>query len=177
MSKSPMPFYVADVSALAKNLRRQLDEFERLPSHVEMLNLIVKSGGFRNFQHFKAQQTAASTFDRPKAQPAEINYKLVKRILRLFNEEGYLTHWPKKYSERVICLWVMWSRIAAKKMYTECEISELLEQQNLFEDHALLRRELVDHRMLSRTADGRQYQRLEVQPPAEALEVFRLFRE
>ena len=137
-----------------------------------MLNLLVKASGYRNFQHFKAQQTALKQISTPAIQKAEINYKLIKRILRLLDEEGYLTSWPKKYSERGICLWVMWSRIAAQKTYTECEISELLEQQHLFEDHALLRH----HNMVTRTADGRQYQRIEVRPPAEALEMFRLLR-
>ncbi|WP_027721112.1 DUF2087 domain-containing protein [Maridesulfovibrio zosterae] len=176
MSKSSIPFYTGDVSSLARNLRQQLDGIEKLPSHLEMLNLLVKASGYRNFQHFKAQHTALKEINTPATQQAEINYKLIKRILRLFDEEGYLTHWPKKYSERVICLWVMWSRIAAQKTYNECEISELLEQQHLFEDHALLRRQLVDHNMVTRTADGRQYQRIEVRPPAEALEIFRLLR-
>ncbi|WP_319470439.1 DUF2087 domain-containing protein [uncultured Pseudodesulfovibrio sp.] len=177
MSKVSMPLYVGDVSALARNLRRQLHESESLPSHVEMLNILVKAGGFRNFQHFKAQHDARKGLDVPRPSAAEINYKLVKRILRLFREDGNLAHWPKKYSERVICLWVMWSRIAARRIYSEYEISELLEQQHLFEDHALLRRELVDHRLVRRTPDGRQYQRIEVQPPAEAVEVFRLLRQ
>jgi hypothetical protein len=171
-----MPLYVGDVSALACNLRRQLQESESVPGHVEMLNLLVKASGFRNYQHFKAQYDARRGLDLPEQPSAEINYKLIKRIVRLFNDEGYLTHWPKKYSERVICLWVMWSRISAKKSYTECEISELLEQQHLFEDHALLRRQLVDHRLMTRTPDGREYRRVEVRPPAEAVEVFKLIR-
>ncbi|BCS89571.1 DUF2087 domain-containing protein [Pseudodesulfovibrio sediminis] len=176
MSKSPMPLYVGDISALARNVRGRLQDSETIPSHVEMLNLLVKASGYRNFQHFKAQFEARKGLDLPKPHGAEINFKRVKRVLRLFDADGYLTHWPKKYSERVICLWVMWSRISARKTYTECEISELLEQQHLFEDHALLRRQLVDLKLMNRTPDGREYQRIEAQPPAEALEVLARMR-
>ncbi|HKI81938.1 MAG TPA: DUF2087 domain-containing protein [Pseudodesulfovibrio sp.] len=52
----------------------------------------------------------------------------------------------------------------------------MLERQHLFEDHALLRRELVDHHMVERTSDGSRYRRMETPPPAEAVEVFRQLR-
>ena len=173
MSKVPMPFFAGDVSALARNLRLKLKDADRVPGHVEMLNLLVKAAGFRNFQHFKAEFDARQALDQPAPPPAEVDFKRVKKVVRLFDAEGYLTRWPKKYSERVLCLWVMWSRIAPRRDYNECEISALLEQHHLFEDHALLRRELADHRMVERTSDGSRYRRVETAPPAEAVEVFR----
>ena len=176
MSKDAMPLYVGDVSVLARNLRHRLEQSETVPGHVEMLNILARAGGYRNFQHLKAQHDERRGLDLPERTSAELNLKLVKRIVRLFDEQGYLTRWPRKYSERILCLWVMWSRIESRRDYNECQISELLEQQHLFEDHALLRRELADHRMVERTPDGRCYRRVEVQPPAEALEVFRHLR-
>ncbi len=176
MPRTTIPFYVDDVSVLARSLRHQLDSFEKKPSHVEMLNLLVKAGGYRNFQHFKAQQSAREELNSCSEQKTEINFKLVKKAVRLFNKEKDLVRWPKKYSERVICLWVVWSRITPKKIYTEREISELIKQLHLFGDHALLRRQLVDNRLVTRTADGRSYQRIETQPPTEALEVLRVLR-
>ncbi|MEZ7197203.1 DUF2087 domain-containing protein [Pseudodesulfovibrio karagichevae] len=176
MSKVPMPFYAGDVSALAQTLRRKLQDAETVPGHVEMLNLLVKATGFRNFQHFKAEFDARQAVEPPETRTDEVNLKRVKKVVRLFDEQGYLTRWPKKYSERLLCLWVMWSRIAPRRDYNECEISELLEQQHLFEDHALLRRELADHHMVERTSDGSRYRRMETPPPAEAVEVFRQLR-
>ncbi|WP_319581670.1 DUF2087 domain-containing protein [uncultured Pseudodesulfovibrio sp.] len=176
MSKVPMPFYAGDVSALARTLRRKLQDAESLPGHVEMLNMLVKATGFRNFQHFKAEFDARQVIEPPEARADEVNLKRVKKVVRLFDGQGYLTRWPKKYSERLLCLWVMWSRIAPRTDYNECEISELLEQQHLFEDHALLRRELADHHMVERTSDGSRYRRMETPPPAEAVEVFRQLR-
>ena len=176
MSRVPMPFYAEDVSALARSLRRRLREAEAAPGHVELLNLLVKSAGYRNFQQFKAEFDARRAVEPPETQAAEVNAGRVKRVVRLFDDRGALTRWPKKYSERMLCLWVMWSRIEPRRDYNEAEIGACLEQHHLFGDNALLRRELADHRMVERTSDGRRYRRLETPPPAEAVEVFRRLR-
>lgn len=173
MSRNAMPFYAADVSALARNLRRQLDGCDNAPSHVEMLNLLAKAGGYRNFQHLKAAHEL-EVMRIPVARPEpRIDFRLVRRMLRYFDAQGRLIRWPGKFSQRLLCLWVLWSRLAARTAYTEHEISRFLDTQHLFGDHALLRRELVDRDMVVRTADGRQYRRLEVRPSAEALELLK----
>lgn len=177
MSKTPLPYFVGDISQLAKNLRRQLDDREGTPSHVEMLNLLVKAGGYRNFQHFKVQHEANANLRGVKETTPEINYKRVKQLVRHFDGEGRLVRWPKKFSLRMICLWVMWSHIPARERMTEIEINMLLKRLHLFEDHALLRRELVDREFIERTDDGREYVRIEQQPTADAIESFRLIRE
>ncbi len=169
MPKVSLPFYVADISMFARTLRRQLDELACTPSHVEMLNLLCRTSGYRNFQHFRAQQEAYKSLHAPKPVPAEVNFKLVKQLVRFFDEKGRLIRWPGKFTQRMICLWVMWSRLPARAALTEKEINDILTLHHLFEDHALLRRELVDSKLVRRTADGRQYQRNEIQPPSEAL--------
>lgn len=173
MVKSPLPLFVGDVSLLARNLRRQLQSAEGLPGHVEMLNLLARAGGYRNFQHLKAQHDAHAGLDAPRPQPAEVNYQLVKRVLRLFDAQGRLERWPKKHSERVVCLWALWSRVAARTAYAEPELNALLDTRHRFGDPALLRRFLVDLGMLTRTLDGREYRRVETPPPAEAVELIR----
>ena len=169
MSKDATPLFVGDISPFARSLRRSLEGLEHIPGHVEMLNLLAKAGGFRNFQHLKAQHQAHMSLDEPKQPRAEVNYKLVKRLVRFFDQEKRLVRWPKKFSERLVCLWVMWSRLPARTTLTEREISERLESWHLFGDYALLRRELVDRGMVERTPDGRQYKRLETEPPPEAV--------
>lgn len=171
MSKAALPFCVADISTFAKSLRRQIDGLETSPGHVEMLNLLAKAGGFRNFQHFRAQQQAFAALQKqqPASVPAEVNLKLVKKLVRYFDEQGRLIRWPGKFSQRMVCLWVMWSRLPARARLTEKEINHILMHNHLFADHALLRRELVDRKMVRRTADGRSYQRNEVHPSPEAL--------
>ncbi len=168
MSRTSLPLHVGDVSAFAKSLRRSLDGLEQLPSHLEMLNLLAKAGGYRNFQHLKAQTDAMERLAAPKAAQPAINYKLVHKLTRYFDDQGKLVRWPGKYSQRMLCLWIIWSRIPARKTFTEKEINALLNELHLFGDHALLRRELVDNNMMQRTPDGRQYKRLELRPPDDA---------
>jgi hypothetical protein len=184
---------VADLSAFARALRRQLDGQERTPSHLELLNLLAKAAGFKNFQHFRAEAenqagqpvlasgiapepatTAAPAFEAaaqtaPEPEPAAVDPKFVQRMLRLYDASGLLLRWPKKTLPRQACLWVLWSRLPARQTMTEREISDRLSDLHTFGDHAFLRRQLVDNRLVTRTPDGRQYRRTEAQPIPEAL--------
>lgn len=170
MSKTPVSLTVGDVSSFSKSIRRSLDNMERVPTHVEMLNIVAKAEGFKNYQHLKSQAQARAAFEKPSSPPpAEVDYKRLKQLVRYFDADGKLVRWPGKYTHRLTCLWVMWSRIPARKVFSEKEISQLIDMEHLFGDHALIRRELVDRSMIERTPDGRQYKRLEVRPPAEAL--------
>ena len=169
MSQTPLPLVVGDVSAFAKALGRQLAALERTPGHVELLNMLSRAGGFRNFQHFRAQQAAELRLDAEQPKPAEVDYVKVRRLIRYFGAGGRLVRWPKKFSHQSLCLWVLWSRIPARRVFTEREISELLQGLHDFGDHALLRRELFDRGLATRTPDGREYRRLERRPPPEAV--------
>lgn len=177
MSKTPMPLHVGDISVFARNLRRQMDGLDHSPSHVEMLNLLAKANGFRNFQHLKAQAEPVLVTEPDKPAPTEQDLKRIKQLVRHFDANGMLIRWPKKFTIRMLSLWVMWSRIPARTPHSEPELNDLLEAQHHFEDHALLRRELVDRGFLERTADGSRYTRIEQQPPVEVIEMFQQLRE
>lgn len=177
MSKELIPLYVEDISGFARSLRRQLDGREKTPGHVEMLNLLAKANGFRNFQHFRAKsQPIHQPVASAEATP-DVNLKHVKLTARHYDETGRLTRWPGKYSLRLLCLWVLWSRIPARTRFSEPEINERINDYHLFEDHALLRRELVDRGFLTRTEDGRQYERIEQCPTPEAIELLAVLRD
>jgi hypothetical protein len=64
MPRLQLAYEVADISALARSLRDGLGKLERMPGHVELLNLLARSAGFRNFQHFRAD---AEVRQRPSA--------------------------------------------------------------------------------------------------------------
>jgi hypothetical protein len=177
---------VGDISALARSLRGQLLECERTPGHVELLNMLARSSGFRNFQHFRAQAEATAGSEKPDQPPVasiapkdsgqvqpEVDQALVTRAARYFDAHGRMIRWPGKHSHRIPCLWVLWSRLPANQDLSEKQVNELLAANHLFEDHALLRRFLCDHRLVDRTADGRRYRRIEQEPSPEALALIR----
>ncbi|HYC04514.1 MAG TPA: DUF2087 domain-containing protein [Azospirillaceae bacterium] len=172
MSRSIFPYHAADISAVAKSLRQQIGSADQPPGHVEMLNMLARAAGFRNFQHFRADQEARAALEAPPA-PEPVDHVQVRRLAGHFDDGGRLLRWPSKYSQQVPCLWVLWSRIEARRPYTEAEINEPIRDNHLFGDHAILRRELVNHGLLERTPDGRVYRRVEREPPAEARALIR----
>jgi hypothetical protein len=76
---------------------------------------------------------------------------------RLLSPEGKLTRWPKKDHEKQFVLEYLRGKLVKGVTYRESEINAILKEWHLFGDHALLRREMFDRRLLDRTADGREY--------------------
>jgi hypothetical protein len=171
MPRTSLPFNAPDVSQLARTLRGQLAARAQPPGHVELLNMLARSVGYRNFQHFR------SAAPRPAvpvpAAEAPADERRAARLLRCFDAAGRLARWPSKRSEQVLALWVLWARIPARVVFTEREISARLAALNGFEDHALLRRELCELGLMRRTRDGSAYSRVEQPMPAEARALLR----
>lgn len=182
MSRQNIPFFADDMSKLARTLRRELAQFGATdgasdggPGHVTLLNMLARSAGWRNFHHYRTLGEAREQLDRspPAIARAEVDYVRLKRIARYFDAEDRLVRWPGKQGHRVSCLWVLWSWLAPRRVYTEAEINNALNAQHLFGDHALLRRDLCDLGLVTRTADGSEYRRVEQAPPAHALALIR----
>ena len=175
MSRDLIPFHCNDVSALARALKGELAKFAQLPSHVELLNVLARASGHGNFQAMRAQWAARERMENPPPAAAEapVDYVKVERLARYFDIAGRLVRWPAKHSERMTCLWVLWSRFEARAVLSGAEVGRVLEAWHLFGDRALLRRELCDQGMMKRTADGREYRRIERAPPAEAVALIR----
>ena len=169
MSRTVLPLYAGDISAFARSLNHQIAGSEGTPSHVELLNMLARSAGFRNYQHFRAQAEARERIETQEPPQPAVDYVEIQRLSRHFDAKGRLQQWPGKLSQRIPCLWVLWSRIPARKALSEYELNQLLKANHQFGDPALLRRELYDNRMVSRTADCREYRRIERKPPPEAV--------
>lgn len=163
MSRTTLQLAVPDLSSFAKSLRSQLAGLDHPPGHVEMLNVCARAAGYRNYQHLKASKAAAPSMPTGPA----VNRERVEKVLRHFDTEGRMLRWPSKASHAELCLWVLWSRLPPGTTYSEREISDLLADSHDFGDNALLRRAMVDARLVARTRDGRDYHRIEQKPPAE----------
>lgn len=168
MSRPAMPYIAADISALARSLKEQWDGKDGAPGHVELLNMLARGVGFRNFQHFRAQREALDRIGTPAPPPEPVDMNRVKALLRYFDAEGRLARWPSRLGLRQTCLWVPWSRLPGRRILSEPEVNRFLTDAHTFGDYALLRRWMCDYGMLTRTADGREYRRVEQAPPAEA---------
>lgn len=171
MSKQPIPLYTGDISAFARNLSRQLASPDVSPGHVEMLNHLARAGGFRNYQHLRADHAAKG---RMAAAPEAVaDFRLIERALHQFDAQGRLIRWPGKRQVQELALWAMWAALPAEAVMEEREVNGALNQVHLFEDAALLRRSLIGMKLLTRKPDGSDYRRTEQRPPPEAQALIR----
>ena len=75
----------------------------------------------------------------------------------LFNESGKITRWPKKQADKKSVIEFFAEKFVFDKIYTEKEVNGIIQQSHLFQDIALLRRELISRRYLARKDDGSEY--------------------
>jgi hypothetical protein len=170
MPRTFLPFAADDISALAKSLREQLAARTEPPGHVEMLNILARAAGCRNFQQFRAQTAAGPA---PPAPDPEPDRALVERTARHFDAEGRLATWPAKTSLQSLALWGLWSRIPPETVFSEISFNQKLNVLSQIGDPALLRRSMVHANLVSRTDDCRDYRRIEQRPPPDALALIR----
>ena len=175
MSKQKLPLVADDISAFARALSRQLDDTVGAPGHLTLMNMLARSGGYRNFQHLRSSYAAEQRLETPVAQ-APIDFGLVERALNQFDQGGRLTHWPSRRSVRDLCLWGLWSRFPAGRSLKEREVNAFLGRWHLFNDAAQLRRSLVEVGLVDRMRDCSAYLRVEQRPPGEALALARLLK-
>ncbi|MBV7392774.1 DUF2087 domain-containing protein [Mameliella sediminis] len=157
MSRDPIALTIPDLSAFAKALRSGMDS---PPSHLEMLGLISRAAGYRNYQHLRARLT--ETPDEP------VDEKSVARAARFFDPERRFIDWPGRTSIQGLCLWVIWAQLPPGQSWTERQISTALDALCTFRDAAQIRRSMIEHGLLRRDRDGSAYERVERKPPPEA---------
>ena len=167
MPRELIPFATPDLSTFARALRRALAERDPAdpPSHVEMLQLIARAAGHRNFQSLRATPHApAAPLAAENRTPPPPLSEHARRALRLFDSRGRLVQWPSKFAVQRMAMWLLWTRFEARRVYTEKEVNEVLKAAHTFGDHATLRRELINHRLLERESDCSEYRRLPARP-------------
>lgn len=174
MSRIIHAYEAPDLSALARTIKRELDARAEKPGHVEILNILSRAAGYRNYQHLKAARAAESRMAEPVVEAPVVDFQRVEVAARCFDAAGVLVRWPAKTSLQQLCLWRLWSEFPAGQEMNERQVNDLLKRRHAFGDHALVRREMVNQRLLSRSTDCRVYRRVERQPPPDALALIRL---
>lgn len=177
MTRELLSFGVADVSSLAKSLKKEL-EGNPNPSHLEIMNMLARGAGFQNFQHFRAGQVnlepSMAAEILPQDDEIENTKSELKKVTKFFDKNLVVTKWPIKESSRKILLWYFWSRIPYEITFNEISISRLLDALHSFGDAAVIRRYLVSYGFMERSKDGAKYKRLELDIPKEYKEVIEI---
>jgi hypothetical protein len=168
MTRDSLPLSVADLTVFARNLRR--DWPETPPGHLTLMNLLARAGGFRNFQHLRANALAAGRLSR--ATPL-VDHVEVERLARHFDAAGRLLRWPARTAVQRKVLWVLWSHLPRGQSMTEREISARLNNWHLFGDAAIIRRTLLEQGLITRNPDCTDYRRIEREPSPDTLALIR----
>src|ERR1700750_1790579 len=206
MTRTVVPYAAPDLSALARLLERALADHQithgRLPGHVEMMNLLARGAGKRNLQELQADaaRRAAAVdageaappapattdfwFDAPElldpaTTPAIPLPGLTERgakTLKCFDFSGRLVRWPLKLSQQRLAMWVLWTRFDARRVYNEAEGNQGAKAWHTYGDHATLRRELINHQLLTRKSDCSEYRKLPQWPEDEVQGLLRALR-
>lgn len=182
MTREAVPLVAPDVGAFARALGRSLavrhaDKPEP-PGHVELLNLLSRAVGHRSYQGLRAAARMPRVADEPEgASAAPALTPAARKALTQFDAQGRLVRWPHKFSVQRLALWLLWTHFDAKRVYTEREVNEILKRWHTWGDHATLRRELVNHRLLTRKSDCSEYRKLPTRPDDEVRWLLRAWRE
>lgn len=181
MTRMLLPLSIADVSSFAKNLKNYLNERhadgQSLPSHLELLNLLARAAGLRNYQTLRA--AAAGNVPNPDTAPVKSASMspTVRKTLIQFDAAGRLVRLPNKLSVQQMAMWWMWTHFAARRKYTEKEVNQVLNAHHTFGDQATLRRELVNMKLLGRKSDCSEYWKEPMRPSADVQEFLRAMRQ
>ena len=81
----------------------------------------------------------------------------VKDLQRFMDEQGRLTSCPAKRKLKLKFLVYLSQKFGKDVIYTEKQINQIIDQWHTYGDPVTWRRELVDHKILSRDDYGREY--------------------
>ena len=85
----------------------------------------------------------------------QISEEEIKKVLNIYFKEERLIQIPKKEKKRVIILLYISRKFQKNTYYTEKEVSEIL--KDVFEDFVMIRRYLIDYKLLNRNKEGTKY--------------------
>ena len=185
MSRSALPLLVPDASqfarALGTSLKTRHASGSPPPGHVELLNMMARALGHRNLQSLQAGVHLTPALPKPplaledRPAPAALSANARKALMQ-FDSRGRLLRWPTKYSVQTLAMWVLWTLFDGRRVYTEKEVNEVLKAANAFGDHVTLRRELINHQLMSRKSDCTDYRKLPARPDDETRALIQAWR-
>ena len=76
---------------------------------------------------------------------------------KLINDFDEIIRWPKKPSDKQMVINWLSNKFNGEIKYSEKEVNEIIDRHHSFNDIALLRRELISRKFLSRKDDGSEY--------------------
>ena len=86
----------------------------------------------------------------------------MSNVEKFLDKEGRINNWPTRKGYKKEVLNYLAGKYDFHRKYSEKEINEIIIKWHTFEDYFLLRRELVDNKLLLRTRSGSEYWKEEI---------------
>jgi hypothetical protein len=83
----------------------------------------------------------------------------MNNIENFLDTTGKIKNWPSRHTLKLEILKYLAGKFEFDRFYTEKEVNNIIDSYHTFGDYFLLRRELIESRLLSRTRDGAKYWR------------------
>ena len=101
----------------------------------------------------------------------------MSNINNFIDSAGKLKSWPSKRELKFKALEYIASKFECDRFYTEKEVNNIIDNYHTFGDYFLIRRGLVDSKLLSRTRNGSKYWRKDDSLEKEKLMISKLIAE
>ena len=82
---------------------------------------------------------------------------MTENVEKFLDENQKIKVWPKRKDDKNLVVEYLASKFENDRIYSEKEINEVIQFWHTFNDHTLLRRELVEQKFLCRTPDCKEY--------------------
>ena len=80
---------------------------------------------------------------------------------KLINDLDEIIRWSKKPCDKEVVIKFLSLKFKSDRQYSEKEVNKIINQYHLFDNIALLRRELISKKYLQRKDDGSEYWKLD----------------
>lgn len=80
-------------------------------------------------------------------------------VKKFLDKDGKIKTWPAKMNSKLEVLKYLASKFECDINYKEKEVNDLIEKWHTFGDYFLLRRGMIENKLLLRTTDGSKYWR------------------
>lgn len=84
------------------------------------------------------------------------------KIDNFFDGSGKLKAWPSKYALKIEALYYLGLKFEFGRIYTEKEVNKIINEWHSFGDYFLLRRGLIEEKILMRTSNGAKYWKADI---------------
>ncbi len=83
--------------------------------------------------------------------------ELLELIAQFIDEDLRVKSWPAKRERKMAVLYYISTKFESGTNYSEKEVNEIINRWHTFSDFFLLRRGLIDEKLLLRARDGSRY--------------------